>query len=284
MKKKLRFILLLLLFFILINNFLYGVIFAAEIVTLGLPSKNSALTLFSNWKEITEEVSKRSGYQLKIVMVKNHQQLIKKMEAGAIDLGYYSPFFYVEAAKKIDLSPLVMRVKFGSPYYRAGFIVSKDSEINSIKDLKGKKIALTAEADSTSGYYIPLSMLKNNNFDLKKDLKLVFTGKHINVLKSVVYESVAAGAIKLYILDEAANQKFKSQIKIIERSFYLPGSSIAVLNNFDPEKSAKIKAAFLSLATDTKGLEALKAMNFDGFVISNDQLYNPVRDYLQNLD
>lgn len=283
MKKKLRFILLL-LFFMLLNNFLYGVIAAAETVSLGIPSKNSALTLFSNWKQITAEVSKRSGYPLKIVMVKNHQQLIEKMEAGEIDLGYYSPFFYVEAAKKIDLTPLVMRVKFGSPYYRAGFIVSKESEINSIKDLKDKKIALTAEADSTSGYYIPLSMLKNNNLDLKKDLKLVFTGKHINVLKSVVYQSVAAGAIKLYILDEAANQKFRSQIKIIERSFYLPGSSIAVLSNFDPEKLTKIKAGFLSLATDSRGLEALKAMQFDGFVISNDQLYNPVRDYLKNLD
>lgn len=281
MTKKIILIILL-LFFILISNFVYAAV-EAETIRLGIPSKNSALTMFNRWQPIIREVSQRSGYNLKIIMLKNHNQLITKMKNREIDLGYYSPFFYVKASKKIDLKPLVMRVKFGSPYYRSGFIVRKESEINSLKDLKNKKIALTAEADSTSGYYIPLSMLKNNGFDLKKDLELVFTGKHINVLKSVVYQSAAAGAIKLYILDEADNQKLKSQIKVIEQSFYLPGSSIAVLNNFDREKLLKIKNAFLSLSTDSKGLKTLKSMQFDGFVTSNDQLYNPVRNYLENL-
>ena len=267
---------------ILISDFAYAVDSEQNIV-MGIPSKKSALSLLSRWQPIADELSKRSGYQIKISMVKDHEELIKKMKNKEIDLGYYSPVFFVRAKAEIEITPIVMRVKYGSPYYRSGFITRKDSIINSIQDLKNKKIALTAEEDSTSGYYIPLAMLSNNEIEYQKNLDLVFTGKHINVLKSVVYGSVDAGAIKLYILDDPQNYDLLSEIKVLERSFFIPGSLVAVINDLDLVVVNKIKNAFLSLSTDESGLNSMKAMNFNGFVLSNDELYNPVRNYLEEL-
>lgn len=257
---------------------------ASETLTLGIPSKKTALTMLSRWQPIAEEVSRRSGIDIKLIMVKDHDELTEKMTNQEIDLGYYSPVFLVKAQNKLELTPLVMRVKYGSPYYRAGFITKKDSEINELLDLKGKKIALTAKEDSTSGYYIPLSMLRNEEIDFQEDVEIIFTGKHINALKSVVYGSVNVGAIKLYILDDPANSDLVSQIKIISRSFYIPGSSIAAVSTISNEKINLIKDAFLSLSTDPEGLKAIELMNFDGFVLSNNELYNPVRNYLQELN
>lgn len=285
MNKYFMFKILSLLFIILIltSSFTYA-FEEKETINIGIPSKKSALSLLRRWQPIIEEISIRSGYNIEISMVKNHNELIKKMKDKEIDMGYFSPFFYVEAKKEVNITPLVMRVKFGSPYYRSGFIVKKDSQINSIKDLKNKQLALTAEEDSTSGYYIPLSMLSNNEINYQNDLDIVFTGKHINVLKSVVYEAVDAGAIKLYILNDPDNSNFISEVKVISQSFYIPGSSIAVVNELDTETTNKIKEAFLSLSTDISGLKAMEAMNFNGFVTSNDELYNPVRNYLKELD
>jgi len=285
MQKKLiiKVILIIIIITLLLSGFVCAIDNEKNIV-LGIPSKKSALSMLSRWQPIADELSKRSGYQIKISMVKDHDELIEKMKNKEIDLGYYSPVFFVKAKNEIEITPIVMRVKYGSPYYRSGFITRKDSEINSIQDLKNKKIALTAEEDSTSGYYIPLAMLNNNGFEHQKNLDLVFTGKHINVLKSVVYGSVDAGAIKLYILDDPKNYELLSEIKVLERSFFIPGSSIAVINDLDTDIINKIKEAFLSLSTDEAGLNSMQAMNFNGFVLSNNELYNPVRSYLKELE
>lgn len=256
---------------------------APESLTLGIPSKKTALSMLSRWQPIAEEISQRSDIKIKIVMVKDHDELIDRMKDKEIDLGYYSPVFLVKAQYDLELIPLVMRVKYGSPYYRAGFIVRKDSKIDELVEIKGKRLALTAEEDSTSGYYIPLSMLTNDGIYFENEVDLIFTGKHINALKSVVYGSVDVGAIKLYILDDPINSSLLSQVRIISRSFYIPGSSIAAIDSLDSETLDLLRESFLGLSTDPAGLKAMEPMNFDGFVISNNELYDPVRNYLEEL-
>lgn len=261
----------------------FGVNAAPESLTLGIPSKKTALSMLSRWQPIAEEISQRSDIKIKIVMVKDHDELIDRMKDKEIDLGYYSPVFLVKAQYDLELIPLVMRVKYGSPYYRAGFIVRKDSKIDELVEIKGKRLALTAEEDSTSGYYIPLSMLTNDGIYFENEVDLIFTGKHINALKSVVYGSVDVGAIKLYILDDPINSSLLSQVRIISRSFYIPGSSIAAIDSLDSETLDLLRESFLGLSTDPAGLKAMEPMNFDGFVISNNELYDPVRNYLEEL-
>ncbi|PTX16952.1 phosphate/phosphite/phosphonate ABC transporter substrate-binding protein [Halanaerobium congolense] len=274
--KKYLYLVLLILFFIIFTISIQ----AEEFITLGVTSKKIALSKLESWQSILDEVSKRSGIDIELVVAKDHQTLIDLMRNKKIDLGYFSPVFYVKARNELNCKPIVLEKRLGSPYYRGGFIVHKNSKIKNLADLKGKKLALTAKRDSTSGYYLPIAILNRNNINYKDDLNVVYTGKHINVLKSVSYGLVDAGAIKLFILEDELNKEHSSQIRIIAKSSYLPTSSITAREDIKKDIINKLRKAFLSLDTDQEGLKAMQKSGFDGFAVSNDQMYDIVREYL----
>lgn len=274
--KKYLNIVLLILFFLIFTTSLQ----AEEVITLGVTSKKIALSKLESWQSILDEVSKRSGIDIELVVAKDHQTLIALMKNKEIDMGYFSPVFYVKAHDKLNCKPVVLEKRLSSSYYQGGFIVRKDSNIKSLADLKGKKLALTAEKDSTSGYYLPIAILKRNGISYQDDLKVVYTGKHINALKSVSYGLVDAGAIKLFILENEANQKYSSEIRVVAKSSYLPTSSITARKDIDKKIISRLRKAFISLNSDPTGLKAMQKSGFDGFAESNDQMYDIVRDYL----
>lgn len=274
--KKYFCLFLLILFFLIFTNSIQ----AEEFVTLGVTSKKIALSKLESWQSILEEVSKRSGINIELVVAKDHQTLINLMKNNEIDMGYFSPIFYVKAHAELNCIPIVLEKRLGSSYYQGGFIVHKKSEIKNLDDLKEKKLALTAKKDSTSGYYLPIAILKRNKINYQNELDIVYTGKHINVLKSVSYGLVDAGAIKLFILEDEFNKKYSSEIRVIAKSSSIPTSSIAARKDIKTEIINKLRKAFISLDTDQKGLEAIEKSGFDGFAASNDQMYDIVRDYL----
>ena len=273
-----------LIFILLFSLIFFQNAFAEESLKFGVPAKRVALSKLESWQPVIDEVAKRSGIKLELVITKDHYELIEKMKNEEIDLAYYSPVFYVKAHQELDCIPLVLRVMHGTPYYRAGFITQKDSDINQLEDLRDTRFALTSKEDSTSGYYIPIDMLKDENIDPQEDLDIIYTGKHENVLRSVSYGLLDAGVIKLFILKDPINQKYLSDIKIFAHSLYLPASSIAARKGLTSEEMEKITAAFLSLNTDSIGRKAMEGLNFDGFVLSDDKLYNIVREYLKSFD
>ncbi|ADQ15670.1 phosphate/phosphite/phosphonate ABC transporter substrate-binding protein [Halanaerobium hydrogeniformans] len=274
---------------ILILIFLFSLlfhqnVFAEDSLRFGVPAKRVALSKLESWQPVIDEVSKRSGLEIELVITKDHYELIEKMKNEEIDLAYYSPVFYVKAHQELDCIPLVLRVMYGTPYYRAGFITQKDSDINKLEDLRDKNFALTSKRDSTSGYYIPIDMLRDIDIDHQEDLNIIYTGKHENVLRSVSYGLVDAGVIKLFILEDPINQKYLSDIKIFAHSLYLPASSIAARKGLSLNEMDKITTAFLSLNTDSAGRQAMSGLDFDGFVLSDDKLYDIVRDYMSSFD
>jgi phosphonate transport system substrate-binding protein len=277
--KHLCFVLLVLFFLIFSIT-----IEANESLILGVSSKKIALSKLESWQLILAEVSKRSKIDIQLVVAKDHQTLIDLMKNKKIDLAYLSPVFYVKAYDELNCKPVVLEKRLGSSYYQGGFIVRKNSEIINLDNLKGKKLALTAEKDSTSGYYLPIAILKRNGINFQKDLDIVYTGKHINVLKSVSYGLVDAGAIKLFILDDEVNKEFSSNIRIVATSSYIPTSSITARKDMDTKIINRLRKAFLSLNNDPKGLESMQKSGFDGFAISNDQMYDIVRDYLADYE
>lgn len=276
--KKYLCLVMLILFFLIFTISIQ----AEEFITLGVTSKKIALSKLESWQSILDEVSKRSGIDIELVVAKDHQALIDLMKNKKIDLGYFSPVFYVKAHNELNSKPIVLEKRLGSSDYQGGFIVHKDSKIRNLDDLKGKKLALTAEKDSTSGYYLPIAILNKNGIDYRNDLEVVFTGKHINVLKSVSYGLVDAGAIKLFILEDEINKKYSSEIRIIAESSYLPTSSITARKDIKAETINGLREAFISLNNDPKGLAAMQKSGFDGFAVSNDQMYDIVRDYLDD--
>ena len=84
--------------------------------------------------------------------------MIEAMRFGRIDLAYFGPLSYVLAKSKSDIEPFAAMVSDGKPTYRSVVIANAKAGVNTLADIKGKKMVYGDRA-STSSHLIPKSML-----------------------------------------------------------------------------------------------------------------------------
>ncbi len=116
------------------------------------------------------------------------------------------------------------------PFFKSVVFTKSNSSINSIKDLKGKRIALPSEESFSGNWLIKYELLKYNI--LEKDIKEIKNfAYHQNVIYQVLSGSFDAGVVKDRVIEEYDERK----IKIIEYSEPVPGSPIVSAKDYDPE-------------------------------------------------
>src|SRR5713226_8159898 len=100
-----------------------------------------------------------AGYSAGAVKIApDFETMIKWLKNGEIDLIFDSPYPAMIEVDKGGVKPILRRWKGGVAEYHTILFARKDSNIQSIGDLKGKMLALE-EPTSTSGYMLPKAYL-----------------------------------------------------------------------------------------------------------------------------
>ena len=129
------------------------------IVPYEAPSK-----LKEQYTPFAEYLGKKLGRPTEVFVAQDYVGVVQALQAGQIDCAYLNPLSYVLFESKMRdtpqrLIPLAMPYVHGSLYYYGVIFTRTDSGINTIADLKGKKMAFT-EPTSTSGYLYPYQYLQ----------------------------------------------------------------------------------------------------------------------------
>ena len=75
------------------------------------------------------------------------------MRNGQIELGFSNSVVYIELKKEVPIEPLAVSAEQkGGTRFRGIFLVRKDSDINTIQELKGKKLVFM-DKDSAGGMF-----------------------------------------------------------------------------------------------------------------------------------
>ncbi len=106
------------------------------------------------YMSVLEGVCDCIGYRARFIIVNDYKTLKEGIGSGAIDVGWFSPFTYVDARKDVGVIPMVMPIVDDKMSYKGYIICHKDSGIQDIKDLKGKSFGYVDE-NSASGYILP---------------------------------------------------------------------------------------------------------------------------------
>ncbi len=227
---------------------------------------------------ILEEVCKTIGCKARTIIVKNYEALSEAIKDELIDIGWFSPFAYVNARSQSNIKPLVTPIVNGKDSYNGYIIARKNSGIQDINDLKFKHFGYV-DVNSASGYLYAKHILKtkginpDNYFD-----KVSFMGSHDNVIKSVLSGEIDAGATYDEALDRAKQAGINTdKLMILEKTEAIPKDALAVNQNLSDELLIKLKEGFLNY----KEIEKLNSP-VKGFVESNDANYNVVREVMKN--
>jgi len=224
---------------------------------------------------ILEEVCKKLNLKARTIILKDYDALIDSIASGIIDIGWFSPFAYINAKKKSNIEPLVSPKVNGKDYYNGYIIALKSSNFSTISDLKNKHFGYV-DVNSASGYLYANHVLQTNGINPERDFsKHSFLGSHDNVIQSVLSGEIDAGAT----YDEAFERMKKDgfpmeKIEVIAKSDDIPKDAIAASEGLSDELKNKLKDAFVNCIPESSDI--------GGFVLSNDKRYDIIREVIKD--
>jgi phosphonate transport system substrate-binding protein len=207
-----------------------------------------------------------------ILIAKSNAQMVQYLREGKVDWVTETPISGVYFNKKTGAELVLRKWKKGVGEYHTVFFARKDSGINSLKDLIGKKIAF-GDPGSTSSFYVPMGTLLQQKFDLvelssiratppKNKVGYAFAGgEEINISVWVHRKLADVGAFSNLDWESKKDnpEKFKKNFKIIHQTKPMPRAVELFRKDLDPKIKQRLKHILLNAHNDAEAKEALKA-------------------------
>lgn len=243
---------------------------------LGVLPRLSATELTAMFKPLADHLGRETGQKVTLVLAKDFAAFEKQVRDGEVDLAFANPLVYVQLKKAKDLTPLAVSLeKKGGAKFRGIFVVRKDSGLDDIRALKGKRL-IFVEEDSLGGYITQALMLKKQGLDVNRDfVKLPYAKKHDNVTMAVFNKAADAGGIREDDLEKLAGKLDLSQLKILAYTDYFPNWPVFATSAVPPATRDALRAALLRLKAGDAVLESAK---LTGFAPIADKDYDGLRE------
>jgi phosphonate transport system substrate-binding protein len=218
-------------------------------------------------------------------------EISKAFQRGHADAGFFGSFSYVLTHAKTGIEPIARPVWLdGSSTYRGYIFVRKDSNIKSVKDMKGKTLVLVDKA-TTAGYIFQRYYFKYNGVDDMEDYfsRISYARSHDAAAWAVYTGEADIGGAKNHVFNElqAEYPDFKEKMVVLAESPEVPSNGLAVRRDLNPAIKLRLKTLLLSLHETPEGQEVLKNFRALRFIETSDNdylvLYNMVKQLGINL-
>lgn len=250
-------------------------------------------TLEEKIKPLESLLSKELGIPVKVSVATNYNSTIEAMSSKEIDVGFLPPLAYVLANDRgiADILLQAQRYSIQEPsgkttkdlvdYYRSMIVVKKNSDIKSLEDLKGKRVAFQGTT-SAGGYIWPVAELKKAGINIETDIEQVTLKGHDTAVLAVLNDEVDAAAVF-----EDARNTVKEDIKdVFDKvvpiyfSKPIPNDTISVRSDMSPEWKVNIKDAFIDISKNPTGRKILNDVySHASYIQSDDNKFDIVREY-----
>ena len=248
-------------------------------IKLGLLPRLSAMEMHTMFTPLAEYLSKETGEKVSLVIPKDFEAFKDAISAGQVDMGFSNPLIYVQLKKSSPaLEPLGLATEKAGTKFRGIIIARKDSGIEKIQDLKGKKL-IFVDQDSAAGHVFQLLTLSKAGLDVHKDFtKLPFARKHDNVAMAVFNKTADAGGIREDDLDKMKDKVDLTQIKIVAYTDYYPNWPLFRTGKMSKVVADKVRAALMKLKPNSaEAQQAVGPAKITGFAPVADKDYDMLR-------
>lgn len=262
-----------------------------ELTIQFVPSQN-ADTLEAKAKPLEKLLSKELDIPVKVSVSTNYNTIVEAMKSKKVDVGFLPPTAYTLAHDQKAADVLLQAQRYGVnkdgsnndklvKSYKSQFVVKKDSGIKSLKDIKGKKIALQ-DVTSTAGYTYPVAELLKEGINPINDMKITNVKGHDQAIIALLNGDVDVAVT----FQDARNIVKKDQpnvfkdTEVVELTEDIPNDTISVRSDMDDKFRDKLKKAFKDIAKTKEGHKIVSEVySHEGYVDSKDSEFDIVREY-----
>ncbi len=250
-------------------------------LNFGVIPVESSDNVTERFGNLAQYLEKELGIPVKLQTATDYAGVIAAMQFKHIDLAYFGPKSYVEAAQRAGAEAFVMEIALdGSKGYHGVIITKKDSPIKNMEDARGKVWAFT-DPNSTSGTLVPtVYFVKEMKIKPEEYFsKVIYSGSHQASILEVKSGRVdLASTNDLDLLRGNGKQWNTDQdFRVLWTSPLIPGSPMAFRKDLPASLKEALTNAFISYK-DPAGLQRLKV---SGYERATDDIYNPIREQIE---
>lgn len=221
------------------------------------------------FSELVAHMAKITGKRVKWYGPESYAAQVEAMRSGRLHASGFAAGATVYGVNLAGFHPVAMMgLKDGGfRGYKLWLITHKDSDIKTVQDLKGRKVAHVTPS-SNSGNQAPRALFKSMGIVPDVDYKVIYSGKHDNSIMGVVNRDYDAAPVASTVMQRMMERGMfdKSEVRIIWESDKFPGTSYGYANTLTPKLQKLIREAFLTFDWKGTGLGREFGKRADTFI------------------
>lgn len=235
--------------------------YAAEPIRFGIMSLAQPSRILEQWQPFTDYLSKKSGYDIEIIIPRGFKKIKKKIANKHVDMFYTNSYVFYRLNKAGKALPLAqMQNLDGNIMSNSVIFVRGDSGIKNLTDLKNKKMAFVSPAGA-GGYLAPRALFFKQGMNTKVDVKEQFTKNLSSSIHKVLLGDVGAGTmcgLNYKLMSKKINT---GELKVIANSEKYPENMIGIRPEISIKTRNILSKIILNMVNNEEGKKILKEMN-----------------------
>lgn len=204
-----------------------------EALTFAMPPGTDDPETLNQVDDVAALIADITGREVETENPADYMAVVEAVRNGFVDIALMSQFSTALAVENESLTPILV---FDAEQLPASIcIVAADSEMETIADFEGGQIAFV-DPGSTTGHFMPKSMLKQNGLVDGENYTSTFAGGHDSAVLAMLNGSVdmACTARQLIPMFEEQGLLAADQYKVLAETDPIPiGMSVVVRNDLD---------------------------------------------------
>jgi phosphonate transport system substrate-binding protein len=224
------------------------------LIRFGVIPRYNPLVMYKRYQPIMDYLTAETPYRFELKISRDYPEAVRFLKDGVTPISSLGDVTFTEASRLYGAIPILKPLnKDGNPYYRSAVIVSRNSPLKSLHEIKGKYMVF-GSPHSTSGNLVPRYMLWDIGIRLQELAGFSNLKHHDAVAKAILKGQYDAGAVK----DVIAEKYMSHGLRVLAYSDPLPSVPLVVRKETPPEFINAVKKALLKL--DRKNPDHKKIM------------------------
>lgn len=246
------------------------------VVRFGVNLRYNPISMYKRYQPLMDYLTQNTPYRFELKISRDYLEALRFLKYGTTQLGFLGDIAFVEARLRFGAVPILMPLREdGRPSYRSAIVVPRTSPLNSLQDLKGKKVAF-GNLHSTSGNLFPRYLLLSKRVYMQELGSFTNLRNHDEVARAVLRGEYDAGAVN----DITAEKYRKEGLRVLAYSDPIPTAPIVVRGDAPKQLVKAVTDALLMLDRTNPSHEKLMS-NWDdtfkhGFTTANLSDYRQV--------
>ncbi len=248
----------------------------------GVASMITPVSTVRYYQQIIDYLGAKLGMDAEMIHRTTYDEIDVMLEQGHVDVAFICSMSYVLDNEKFGGELLVVPQVGGKTVYHSTLIVHRDSALEALDDLAGKRFVFV-DPKSNSGRLYPIYLLAKRDATPESFFSsFLYSYSHNKSVEMVAKNRVDGASVDSIVYDymTETGSPYAEQTKVIHRSppFGIP--PIVVPPTTPAPLKEAMRSIFLEMHRDEQGRRILEQMRIERFVAIPDSSYDSIRAML----